>query len=46
MQNDGHAAAAPSQQNGLNASNFDELERQVEEMFDKADNLMINVKNF
>lgn len=30
----------------MNASNFDELERQVEEMFDKADNLMINLKNF
>lgn len=30
----------------MNASNFDELERQVEELFDKADNLMINLKNF
>lgn len=33
--------SAPGGPSGLNANNFDEMEARLEEMFDKADNLMI-----
>ena len=36
-----HEATAPGGPSGLNASNFDEMEAKLEEMFDRADNLMI-----
>ena len=32
---------APGGPSGINANNFEEMESRLEEMFDKADNLMI-----
>ena len=43
----GMAAAGPAgYDNGLSISNFDEFELQLEELFDKADDLMINQKKY
>ena len=38
--------SAPGGPAGLNASNFEEMEAKLEEMFDKADNLMITQKKY
>jgi len=46
---EGHAAdpaGKSSMSNGFNVNNFDDFETQLEELFEKADNLMIHKKKY
>ena len=43
---DVHESAPDAGSIGLNLQNFDELEAQMEELFDKADHLMIHLKKY